>query len=121
MRHELTLNGYQDSTDETAIYPGRGTVAGLIYVALGLGEVGEIQGKVKKILRDNGISWDTQTDDLPDEILLTLEKELGDALWYVARFARELNRSLSFIGQANLDKLADRADRGVLQGSGDDR
>ena len=50
-----------------------------------------------------------------------LKGELGDVLWYVASAARELGYDLADIAQANLDKLADRAARGTLQGSGDNR
>ena len=47
--------------------------------------------------------------------------EIGDVLWYAAMLARELDLDLGEIGQANLDKLASRKERGVLTGSGDDR
>ena len=52
----MTLNEYQDKANQTAIYPGKGTVMGLVYTALGLGESGEVQGKVKKILRDDNMT-----------------------------------------------------------------
>ena len=86
----------------------------LAYVGLGLGEVGELQGKIKKVLRD-------------DNGLLTGEKrdamigELGDVLWYAARLADELNIGLGVVAEMNLAKLQSRKDRGVLTGSGDDR
>jgi hypothetical protein len=52
----MELNEYQGKARDTAIYPGKGNINGLVYVALGLGESGEFQGKVKKILRDdNGV------------------------------------------------------------------
>jgi hypothetical protein len=47
--------------------------------------------------------------------------EVGDVTWYLARLATELQVSLGDVGQKNLDKLLDRKDRGVLQGSGDTR
>jgi len=109
---------YQYGTAETAIYPGAGdvnSIEGLTYVALGLGgEAGEIQNKVKKVIRDNnGI--------ITDDIRAKLADELSDCLWYAAQFATQLGYSLEEICRANLKKLADRAERGVLQGSGDNR
>jgi hypothetical protein len=42
-------------------------------------------------------------------------------LWYCAALARELDLELDAIVQHNLDKLADRKRRGVIQGNGDKR
>jgi NTP pyrophosphatase (non-canonical NTP hydrolase) len=50
-----------------------------------------------------------------------LAKEVGDVLWYLARFADEIGYPLEVIAQENLDKLRSRSERGVLGGSGDDR
>lgn len=93
-----------------------------VYLALGLGEQGEIQGKVKKVLRgDFGeIGLPRQAFESP-EFRFHAKKELGDLLFYVATLAKVLDFSLSDIATANIDKLYDRRDRGVLQGSGDDR
>ena len=112
----MQMYEYQTQAASTAIYPGAGTggVTALAYLGLGLGEAGEIQGKIKKILRDSdGVISDDQR--------LALAKEVGDLQWYVAMLARELGFSLHTIGRMNLAKLADRADRGVLGGSGDER
>lgn len=87
---------------------------GLLYAALGLGEVGELQGKIKKIIRDgSGI--------LSTELREAIAAELGDVLWYVADVARELGYPLSTIAEGNLGKLTSRAERGTLGGSGDNR
>lgn len=110
----LDFDTYQAHTADTAIYPGQGTIMGLLYCALGLGEAGEIQGKIKKILRDHNF-------EVTEEMEKAIEKELGDLLWYVARVADELDLSLDHIAASNLAKLADRKERGVLQGNGDDR
>ena len=110
----MDFNEYQRRAGETAIYPGKGTVMGLAYVGLGLGEAGEVQGKIKKILRDNGGVID-------DVGRIMIMKELGDVLWYASQIADELNIDLTAVAEFNLNKLADRAERGVLQGSGDDR
>lgn len=105
---------YQTKATATAIYPGKGEAMGLAYVGLGLGEAGEVQGKIKKILRDDdGV--------LSPEKAEAIAAELGDLLWYVAATASELAFSLSEVAQMNLDKLASRQARGTLTGSGDTR
>jgi NTP pyrophosphatase (non-canonical NTP hydrolase) len=87
----------------------------LVYPILGLlGEAGEMANKVKKIARDNEGYMN------PDQ-QLDLSKELGDQLWYSGAAATALEVSLGEVGSANLNKLADRKNRGVIQGSGDDR
>jgi NTP pyrophosphatase (non-canonical NTP hydrolase) len=109
---EETLAGYQDAARATAIYPGQGNNAGLLYVTLGLaGESGEFANKLKKVLRD-GPTVDTQED---------LVAEPGDVLWYVASAASELGVSLADVAELNLDKLRGRFEAGTLRGSGDDR
>lgn len=110
----MDFNEYQDRAVSTAIYPGKGTVLGLAYVGLGLGEAGEVQGKIKKVLRDdNGL--------LTEAASIAIAKEAGDLLWYAAALAAEIDIPLEIIAKMNLNKLGDRAARGVLQGSGDDR
>lgn len=113
---DLKFSTYQTLASRTAQYPdvGTGSALALAYVGLGLGEAGEVQGKIKKILRDDaGV--------LTQEKREAIAAELGDVLWYVARTASELGVSLEDVAQANLEKLASRAERGVLGGSGDDR
>lgn len=111
-----SFDHYQSILNDTAIYPeaGTGSLVAVNYCALGLGEAGEVQGKVKKIWRDdNGI--------ISDEKKEAILGELGDTLWYVCRMANELGSSLAEIAQANVDKLLDRRERNVLGGSGDNR
>lgn len=111
----LTLDEYQEMTGATAIYPRDTEAAALSYVTLGLvGEAGELANKVKKILRDNdGV--------VTHEIRNDLAAEAGDLAWYLAQFATEIGYDLSEIAYNNLEKLAARAARGTLQGSGDAR
>lgn len=109
---------YQCGTAEFAIYPGAAdteSYAGLSYVGLGLaGEAGEVAGKIKKIARDD--------DGLIHEaVRAKLADELGDVLWYVSQMASQLGLRLEGIARGNLAKLRDRQERGVLQGSGDNR
>ena len=42
-------------------------------------------------------------------------------LWFVAQMATELEVDLEFIAETNVRKLTSRAERGKIQGSGDDR
>jgi NTP pyrophosphatase (non-canonical NTP hydrolase) len=109
----MTFNEYQELTAETAIYPNKGN--NLPYPALGLcGEAGEVAEKVKKIIRDDAgvVSPDKREN---------IKKELGDVMWYVSAVATELQLNLQDIAKANIDKLFDRRERGVLSGSGDNR
>jgi len=123
----MEFRDYQVKASKTAIYLEKfdamgyeeipSTVRkflGLSYCANGLGEVGEIQGKVKKILRDQG-------GEITDKNVEDLKKELGDVLWYVAAMCSELNVSMDDVAQGNIDKLFSRKERGQLEGSGDDR
>ena len=111
---ELVTDGfdiYQEKAIETAIYPEQYKI---MYPALGLGEAGEVQNKVKKIYRDCGGQWSAENR-------VEVAKELGDLLWYIAVLANDLGVSLGYVATQNLDKLASRKDRGVLGGAGDSR
>jgi NTP pyrophosphatase (non-canonical NTP hydrolase) len=87
----------------------------LYYVALGLGnEAGEVQGKIKKLIRDkNGV--------LMSEDAKEIALELGDALWYLSMIAAEIGVTLEEIAEMNIKKLESRKERGMIQGSGDYR
>jgi NTP pyrophosphatase (non-canonical NTP hydrolase) len=109
----MDLASYQLRSRATAVYPGAGD--NLVYPALGLaGEAGEVAEKVKKAIRDDG-------GVLTEERRAAIAKELGDVLWYVAQLATEADLDLDEIAEGNLAKLLSRRERGVLQGSGDDR
>lgn len=109
----MDLQAYQERSRSTARYPQVG--ANPIYPTLGLcGEAGEVADKVKKVIRDQNGTFTT-------EAIAALNLELGDVLWYLAQLATELGLELDQIAQANLDKLASRAARNVIAGSGDTR
>ena len=104
----LTLDTYQEQAKATAVYPA---YASFPYLIAGLaGEVGEVSSIFAKHWRDDG----PLTRD-------NLEAELGDVLWFVAMLADEIGCNLSDVAQGNLNKLADRANRGKLKGNGDNR
>ncbi len=109
----MDINHYQHGARATACYPNVGQNP--IYPTLGLtGEAGEVADKVKKVLRDQQGVFDLDTRQ-------AIKLELGDVLWYVAQLASELGFDLEDVAQANLDKLASRASRGQISGSGDQR
>lgn len=111
----LTMNEYQQKAGETAKYPGRGDGGdqGLIYTLLGIAEeAGETAGVMSKTIRDD---WDD------DRVMESLMKELGDLLWFISQAAHELKTDLETIAIMNLQKLADRRERGVISGQGDER
>ncbi len=116
-----SLNRYQALAGRSAIYPGKGTPLGLAYVALKLnGEAGEVAENVGKAMRDDNLmAW--PGDNLTPERRDKIRKELGDVLWYVAAMATEIGDTLSSLAVDNLYKLADRSERGTLQGSGSER
>lgn len=110
-----TLDNYQEDTGITAIYPGHGqaTPIAFAYLALKLnGEAGEVGEAYAKFLRND---YDLE------EAKRRISKELGDVLWYISQLASELDLSLGDVAANNIRKLIDRKQRGVLQGSGDDR
>jgi NTP pyrophosphatase (non-canonical NTP hydrolase) len=109
----MDFSSYQRRSRETACYPQVGSNP--IYPTLGLcGEAGEVADKVKKVLRDRQGSFDAAVID-------DLRLELGDVLWYLAQLATELGLELQDVAEANLAKLASRAARNVIAGSGDRR
>jgi len=96
-------------TDSTIV-----KMVALSYDGLGLGEAGEVQGKIKKIIRDSG-------GYITPEATKEIQKELGDILWYIASMCDNLGITLKDVATNNIEKLQDRNKRGVLEGSGDNR
>jgi NTP pyrophosphatase (non-canonical NTP hydrolase) len=87
----------------------------VMYPVLGLGdEAGEVLGKFKKLFRDKGGKY-------TDEFRSDIKKELGDVLWYISEISTQLEIPLSEIAQGNINKLFDRKERNVINGSGDER
>jgi len=106
----MTFDEYQNEVWDLALPQCKNAT----YMALGLGESGEIQGKIKKTLRGD--------KSLEDPVVkVAIGYELGDLLYYVAGTAKTLGLSLHEIAQMNISKLHDRRQRGVLQGDGDNR
>lgn len=82
--------------------------------ALELAVAGDVQGLISKILRgDPAAAMPAHREKIA--------AGLGAVLVAAARVAGAAGSTLGAVGQGNLDKLADRARRGVLKGAGDHR
>jgi NTP pyrophosphatase (non-canonical NTP hydrolase) len=82
------------------------------YLFAGLAaEAGEVAGLYAKAVRDG----------MQPEYKAKLVKELGDVSWFVASLCTHIGVSFESVLKANIDKLKDRAERGVIGGSGDVR
>lgn len=110
----MNFNDYQQQA-LTTMMKSDDEFKDLMHWVLGLnGEAGEVAEKLKKIIRD-------KNGKISDEDRRELAKELGDVLWYLAVFAHDLGVSFDEVAATNLQKLADRKTRNMLQGSGDNR
>lgn len=124
---ELTLNEYQRRAMLTCTESSHN----FTYMLNGLGgEYGELVGKVAKGIRkgllkiDNNrliLTTDFDNADEANELLAGIIAELGDCMWFVFGLCEVLGISPNELGYQNLDKLADRAQRGVIVGDGDNR
>lgn len=116
----MNFNEYQKEAHTFAVYPLLSIRAEeidteFVYPTLGLvGEAGEFAEKIKKIIRNKNGKLDL--DDY-----LSLEKELGDVMWYVAELATVLHSNLEDIAKENINKLSSRKERGVIKSEGDNR
>ncbi|MET7281854.1 nucleoside triphosphate pyrophosphohydrolase family protein [Kribbella sp. NPDC005582] len=107
------MNAYQQAALRTAAPKEKKNE--LFHLLLGLvGETGEIAEKAKKIVRDRDSDF-TRWD------VADLTAELGDVLWYLAVIADHFDVPFDDVAQRNIAKLADRQQRAVLGGSGDNR
>lgn len=110
----MELNEYQHAASKTAQYDCR------FYPFLALleeaQELADKIGKPAKMMRGD---YNQKIHD--PQFLTILAKELGDCLWQLSQCCTEANLSLEFVAQFNLDKLQDRAERGVIKGDGDNR
>lgn len=113
----MELNEYQKRAHATAVFPSG--EKGLAYLGLQkASEAGEVAGKLAKYFRGD---YENAGAVQMDEFKRALVLELGDDLWYIAALARFFGVDLEDVALKNLDKLKDRADRGVIKGSGDNR
>ena len=122
----MKLNEYQERAMQTCMP----TCMNYSYMMGNLGaEVGEFQGKVHKAQRKGLIKYDEQGNilwkgkDWNEACLFNteLKKEAGDILWQLAGLCKVMGWKLEDVATMNLDKLASRKSRGVIDGEGDNR
>ena len=114
----MTLEEYQKQAMTTCMASSEN----FSYMFLNLvGEVGEFASKVAKSIRkeENCIEY----NDLGVTVTNNeeLQKEAGDILWQLSGLCTVMGWNIEDIAQQNLDKLASRQQRNVIDGSGDNR
>lgn len=88
------------------------------YNAIALGEEsGEVLGKVKKWMRDDGTFPNSLSDERRDQIAT----ELGDVLFYWAYACDSLGLTPQKVFDVLVKKIASRRERGTQHGGGDNR
>ncbi len=117
----MNFNDYQNQAIKTDVAHNATTeyarYNGYMEKALGLaGETGEVLEKIKKMIRDKDGVFSISNEDRE-----SLQKELGDVLWYLSAIAYYNDIKLENIAKINLEKLASRQQRDKIHGSGDDR
>ena len=123
----MELNEYQKQAMTTCMPSSEN----FSYMFLNLvGEVGEFASKVAKAIRKDemligGLDHNDLFYKVPEEryedVDNELKKEAGDILWQLSGLCDVMGWSLEEVAQMNLEKLASRKQRGVIDGSGDDR
>ena len=119
----MTLNEYQEQAMSTCME----TCDNFAYMMLNLvGEVGEFASKIAKDIRKgNSAIEENYLVTFQDEYMWMRDeeykKEAGDILWQLAGLCWVNGWTLEDVAQGNLDKLASRKERGVIDGNGDNR
>lgn len=123
MSKELSLIEYQQRAMETCLP----TANNFSYMVLNLvGEVGEFASKVAKAIRKDQLGiykeeLHVKAKDLFEDMDAELMAEVGDILWQLSGLCSVMGWPLGEVAEANLDKLASRKQRNVIDGSGDNR
>ena len=111
----MQFSDFQKQAKETVIFPEYGKLGGILYSTLEINdEAGEVAGKIKKIIRDEG-------GEITEEGAEKIVSEMGDVLFALATLTDQLGYNLDDVAKGNLKKLRDRAERGKLKGDGDNR
>lgn len=116
----MGLNEYQSR----AMYTCMDSCNNHAYMLTGfVGEVGELFGKIAKGIRKDKTEfvYNNLSDGFTEQEKHDIKSELGDCAWFIAGIAKTMGWTLEEICQENLDKLASRKKRGVIDGDGDNR
>lgn len=121
----MELNDYQEKAMTTCM-PSSDNFA---YMFINLvGEVGEFASKVAKAIRkedlqvyENELACDGYFPEDAKIFKEELKKEAGDIAWQLAGLCQAMGWTLEEVCQQNLDKLASRKQRNVIDGDGDNR
>lgn len=95
----MTLEEYENEMARTA-RNGLTQEQELLNAALGLGESGEVQNLIKKVIFHG--------HTLDDGMKAKIVDELGDQLFYIAWMARIVGRTLDDVALGNVTKLRKR-------------
>ena len=122
---ELTLNEYQRRAMTTCM----DSCDNESYMLLNLvGEVGELASKMAKAIRKgkaviyyNHFITEHGTEAMTEQEIHDLKAECGDVCWQIAGLCEVMGWTLEEVCRENLDKLNSRKQRGVIDGSGDNR
>ena len=120
----MTLNQYQKEAMVTCM----DTCRNISYMLINLvGETGEFSSKVSKAIRKgnaeivNNHLVPLVGSDKWNEIEQELKLEAGDIAWQLSGLCSVMGWKLDDICKMNIDKLASRKKRGVIDGNGDFR
>lgn len=122
----MTLNEYQEKAMKTCM-PSCNNIS---YMLLNLvGEVGELASKIAKDIRKGNAFIDSNELCYTKQVgcaeaierIEEYKKEAGDILWQLFGFYSAMGWLAEDVAIGNLDKLADRASRGKIDGDGDNR
>lgn len=107
----MKMNEYAEKAMMTALPSAQNIEYALSLIG---SEAGELLGHWGKAIRDDRGQLTSERESL-------MMKEAGDILWGLSLLCDVLGWKLDVVAQTNLDKLASRASRGVIGGSGDTR
>lgn len=125
MSTELTLNEYQEKAMITCME----SCDNFCYMFLNLvGEVGEFASKVAKSIRKkkavidfNQLITERGHNAMSVQEIHDIKAEFGDIIWQISGLCKVMGWTLQEVCQENLDKLASRKQRGLIDGNGDNR